>query len=136
MVLYPDVMRQAQAQIDQVVGRSRLPSFSDRDCLPYIDALVKEVHRWKTVGPLGVPRYTSQRGGQWIFTISFISIGRLLQRVFDSEKVCVGRDLANQALFMDIATILWAFDIKKATDVTGQPITPSDGYILDGGVFM
>ena len=60
MVLYPDVMRQAQAQIDQVVGRSRLPSFSDRDRLPYIDALVKEVHRWKTVGPLGLPRYTSQ----------------------------------------------------------------------------
>ena len=53
-----------------------------------------------------------------------------------SCRVCAGRDLANQALFMDIATILWAFDIKKATDATGQPIAPPDGYILDGGVFM
>ena len=56
MLLYPDVMRKAQAEIDSVVGRDRLPTFSDRDQLPYIRALVKEVLRWKPITPLGLAR--------------------------------------------------------------------------------
>jgi cytochrome P450 len=53
MTLYPNVMRTAQAELDQVVGRDRMPSFSDRANLPYIEAIVKEVLRWRPVGPLG-----------------------------------------------------------------------------------
>lgn len=53
MVLYPDVMRTAQAEIDEVVGRDRLPNFGDYDKLPYINAIVKEVLRWRPVLPLG-----------------------------------------------------------------------------------
>ena len=60
MVLYPDAMRRAQAEIDAVVGRERMPSFLDRAKLPFIDAMVKEVLRWRTVGPLGLPRRTTQ----------------------------------------------------------------------------
>lgn len=60
MLLYPDVMRRAQSQIDTVVGRGRLPSFSDKESLPYIDAIVKEVLRWRPVGPLALPRFTTQ----------------------------------------------------------------------------
>ena len=36
-----------------VVGSDRLPTFSDRKFLPYVDALVKEVFRWHIVVPLG-----------------------------------------------------------------------------------
>jgi len=54
MCLYPDVMRKAQTQIDQVVGRDRLPTFADFDNLHYIRAIVKEVLRWRPVGPLGM----------------------------------------------------------------------------------
>lgn len=53
MVLYPDVQAKAQAEIDSVVGSDRLPCFNDRDSLPYVDALCKEVLRWHSVGPLG-----------------------------------------------------------------------------------
>lgn len=53
MVLYPNVMRKAQNEIDSVVGRDRLPSFSDQDELPYVRAMVKEVLRWRPVAPLG-----------------------------------------------------------------------------------
>ncbi|KDQ23377.1 hypothetical protein PLEOSDRAFT_1049198 [Pleurotus ostreatus PC15] len=69
MVLYPEVQSKAQAELDRVVGDKRLPVFSDRDSLPYIDALVKEVLRcvcissrptysrcrWNPVAPLGLP---------------------------------------------------------------------------------
>ncbi|KAF9463397.1 cytochrome P450 [Collybia nuda] len=51
MVLYPDVMRKAQAEIDEVVGRDRLPNFGDYNKLPYIHAMVKEVLRWRPVVP-------------------------------------------------------------------------------------
>ncbi|KAG6327409.1 hypothetical protein ID866_11680, partial [Astraeus odoratus] len=53
MTLYPNVQKVAQAEIDAVVGFDRLPSFSDRDSLPYTEALVKEVLRWHVAGPLG-----------------------------------------------------------------------------------
>lgn len=53
MLLYPDVLRKAQDEIDAVVGRDRLPAFGDKNKLPYIRALVKEVLRWRPVGPLG-----------------------------------------------------------------------------------
>ena len=53
MVLYPDVLHRAQQEIDRVIGNDRLPSFKDRDNLPYIDALCKEVFRWENVVPVG-----------------------------------------------------------------------------------
>ncbi|KAH9019123.1 cytochrome P450 [Lactarius pseudohatsudake] len=56
MILYPEVQRKAQAEIDRVVGNSRLPDFSDQDALPYVQAVLKEVSRWHPVTPLGVPR--------------------------------------------------------------------------------
>lgn len=55
MTLYPDAQRKAQAEIDAVVGASRLPDFGDRHSLPYVSALVKELLRWHIVAPIGVP---------------------------------------------------------------------------------
>jgi cytochrome P450 len=54
MTLYPEVQRKAQAEIDRVVGNSRLPDYSDQDELPYVDAVLKEVLRWHPVTPLGM----------------------------------------------------------------------------------
>ena len=53
MVLYPEVQKKAQAEIDAVVGQNRLPEFRDRPSLPYINAVVKESLRWNLVAPLG-----------------------------------------------------------------------------------
>ena len=53
MVHHPDIMRKAQAELDRVVGRDRLPSFTDMPHLPYIRAIVKEVLRWRPPGPMG-----------------------------------------------------------------------------------
>ncbi|KAJ3509588.1 hypothetical protein NLJ89_g5139 [Agrocybe chaxingu] len=54
MTLYPDVMRKAQEEIDAVVGQDRLPIFSDRENLPYTNALVLEIARWHTAAPTAV----------------------------------------------------------------------------------
>ncbi|KAJ3509589.1 hypothetical protein NLJ89_g5143 [Agrocybe chaxingu] len=55
MVLYPDAMRKAQEEMDAVIGPERLPKYSDRDNLPYTNALIMEVMRWHAVAPLGAP---------------------------------------------------------------------------------
>ena len=52
MTLYPDVMRSAQAELDKVVGRGRLPTFADRPNLPYIEAIYKEALRWRPTSAL------------------------------------------------------------------------------------
>ncbi len=46
MLKYPDVQKKAQREIDSVVGLNRLPAFSDKSCLPYLAAVLKEVLRF------------------------------------------------------------------------------------------
>ncbi|OBZ72885.1 O-methylsterigmatocystin oxidoreductase [Grifola frondosa] len=58
MLLYPDVQRKAQAELESIVGPGRLPDFSDRESLPYVNAIALECFRWRPVLPLGVPRQT------------------------------------------------------------------------------
>lgn len=38
MRLYPDVMHKAQAELDAVVGRERMPIFKDEGSLPYVSS--------------------------------------------------------------------------------------------------
>ncbi|KAF9531077.1 cytochrome P450 [Crepidotus variabilis] len=60
MVLHPGVQKKAQAELDSVVGNGRLPSFSDRDSLPYLSAVASEVLRWHAVTPTGVPHRVTE----------------------------------------------------------------------------
>jgi Cytochrome P450 len=53
LVLFPHAQKRAQAELDVVVGRDRLPTFNDRPRLPYIEAFCKEMMRWLMVTPLG-----------------------------------------------------------------------------------
>ena len=71
MLHYPDIQKKAQAEVDKVVGSSRMPEVSDMDSLPYVTALIKEVarspffphcefvylthFRWRPVAPTGFP---------------------------------------------------------------------------------
>ncbi|MCL7031228.1 hypothetical protein MKW94_025874 [Papaver nudicaule] len=52
MVLHPDIQSKAQAEIDSVVGASRLVSDSDLPSLPYLLAIIKETLRVHPPGPL------------------------------------------------------------------------------------
>jgi len=55
MLLFPDAQMNAQLEIDRVVGADRFPSFEDRPSLPYVEAVLREVMRWRPVTPLGIP---------------------------------------------------------------------------------
>ena len=60
MVLFPEVQRKAQAEIDTIVGLTRFPSFADRGALPYVNAMVKEALRWNPVISTGKELHSSR----------------------------------------------------------------------------
>jgi len=50
---FPEPMRKAQEEIDRVVGPDRSPHWDDSPNLPYVNAFVKEVFRWRSVAIIG-----------------------------------------------------------------------------------
>ena len=60
MTLHPEVQAKAREEIDRVVGTHRLPTFSDRENLPYVEAVVKEAFRWHPIAPMGLPHVTTE----------------------------------------------------------------------------
>jgi cytochrome P450 len=54
-LLHPEAQKRARDEIDAVVGRDRLPTFEDRPKLPFVDAMCKEVLRWRPTMPLCAP---------------------------------------------------------------------------------
>jgi cytochrome P450 len=55
MAIFPEAQKKAQEELDRVIGSDRLPLTSDKASLPYIEAMVKETHRWHPVAPMGLP---------------------------------------------------------------------------------
>ncbi|KIK53249.1 hypothetical protein GYMLUDRAFT_179178 [Collybiopsis luxurians FD-317 M1] len=55
MILYPEVQKKAQAELDAILGKETLPKLVDRERLPYLNALTLEVLRWHSVVPSALP---------------------------------------------------------------------------------
>uniref|UniRef100_A0A7N6A0Z4 Cytochrome P450, family 2, subfamily P, polypeptide 6 n=1 Tax=Anabas testudineus TaxID=64144 RepID=A0A7N6A0Z4_ANATE len=73
MILYPDIQgvasecflfspcpERVQAEIDAVIGSSRQPSVTDRENMPYTDAVIHEIQRMGDIIPLNVIRMTTK----------------------------------------------------------------------------
>ncbi|KIK54001.1 hypothetical protein GYMLUDRAFT_77292 [Collybiopsis luxurians FD-317 M1] len=57
---YPEVALRTQKDLDEVVGRARLPAAEDEINLPYIRAVIKEVQRVHASFWTATPHYTSE----------------------------------------------------------------------------
>ncbi|KAJ3474621.1 hypothetical protein NLI96_g12354 [Meripilus lineatus] len=55
LLLNPQAQKKAQGEIDKVIGVHRLPDFTDREALPYVECLMYETMRWHPAVPLGIP---------------------------------------------------------------------------------
>jgi 26-hydroxylase len=53
MLRNPDAMKRVQNELDQVVGRSRLPRIDDLRYLPITETTILEVLRISSIVPLG-----------------------------------------------------------------------------------
>ncbi|KAJ7826064.1 cytochrome P450 [Mycena olivaceomarginata] len=140
MTMYPEVQKKAQAAVDEVVGRGRLPDFQDD--IPYIDAVVHEVLRWRTVVPLGVSHAVTQDDVYKGYLIPAGAVvrwltedGKINPEMRDStpafgfgRRICPGKDMAQWSVWISAASILATFDISKSIDEKGVPIEPSGEY--------
>lgn len=54
MAIFPEAQRKAKQEIDAVVGSDRLVTYDDWSSLPYVEALYREVLRWKPVAPMSI----------------------------------------------------------------------------------
>nr|XP_050869101.1 probable cytochrome P450 304a1 [Vespula vulgaris]XP_050869102.1 probable cytochrome P450 304a1 [Vespula vulgaris] len=56
MMHFPNVAKKVKEEIHKVVGSGRLPTWEDRNKLPYTEATIRETMRYETLTPLGVIR--------------------------------------------------------------------------------
>ncbi|KAG9090639.1 hypothetical protein FRC06_000946 [Ceratobasidium sp. 370] len=154
MVLHPDVQARAQAEIDVLLGDGRLPEMSDRESLPYVCCIVKEVLRWWPVFPLGVPHASTEgdvyRGyhipkGATIIANTWAICNdpnvypepekfkpeRFLDPLVPNapgfgfgRRSCPGIHFAEATLFITMCTLLMVFDIRPKRDEHGNEMLP------------
>ena len=176
MIAFPEVQRRAQAELDAVVGRDRLPTFADAPRLPYVCAIIKEILRWRPGAPFGVPHVATEEDwyeGMYIpkGTVCIANIwhcnhdravfgddadefrperhldenGELLPGPFETNqaghsafgfgrRICVGKDLAAESLFIDTVRILWATKLECTRDENGIEVPLDTETIIDAGV--
>ncbi|KAH9994277.1 cytochrome P450 [Russula vinacea] len=176
MVAFPESQRRAQAELDAVVGRARLPTYADAPRLPYVRAIIKEVFRWRPAVRLGLPHVAAEddwyegmfipKGATCMANIWHCNHDRSVfgddadefkpeRHLGDNDellpgpketnqeghvsfgfgrRVCVGRNLANDSLFIHTARILWAATLKCVRDGNGKELPPNINAVVDVGV--
>ncbi|PCH42022.1 cytochrome P450 [Wolfiporia cocos MD-104 SS10] len=171
MSLHPEVQSKAQAELDYVLGPGILPKVSDRHNLPYVAALLQEIHRWNPVAPLGMrqspsglPHAVAQDDyyGDYLIPAGSTVVANIWALLHDSalypnpmeffperfldksdadinpdprldafgygRRVCPGKNLADDTLFMAVATVLALFTINKPIGPDGSIIEPTVDY--------
>lgn len=166
----PSCVARAHAVLDEVVGRDRLPRFSDRSRLTFIDAVVHELFRWRPISPGSIPRRADRNDqfkgvkiGKGVTVMANAwAIGRdeavldpalgdlqefmperwlrqddageaklrtdLPLPVFgQGRRICQGKRVATDGTFMQVASLLWAFDFEL-TD--GEVVDPWEMVVV------
>ncbi|KAF8273305.1 cytochrome P450 [Lactarius quietus] len=123
MLAYPEVQARAQAELDEVVGRGRPPTFADVPSLPYIRAMVKETLRWSPIAPFGVPHASTTDDWYEGMLIPKGTICLQNMRVLNSDPEVFGSNVAE-------------FDPTRYLDGKGQVKTlmesREDGHVSFG----
>ncbi|GKZ73713.1 hypothetical protein AnigIFM50267_010649 [Aspergillus niger] len=144
VVLHPHCLREAQQELDRVVGPDRLPSFGDIPQLSYINAILNEAMRWQTPIPFAIPRTTTQddeyKGyhipsgtviipNVWAMMLNpevfpdqdkfkperWIENPNLDHSPFGfGRRICPGRHLGWDSVFILTARLLWAYNITHS----------------------
>ncbi|KAJ7254720.1 putative monooxygenase [Mycena rebaudengoi] len=133
MMLNPAVQAKAQAEIDSVVGRDRLPTIADQASLPYVRSVVTEVFRLNPPIPLEVftnpmefhpDRYQNRDSEMEKVNSVVFGFGR---------RLCPGKLLAENTLFAIAATVFATCEIVPKVDKNGNEIIPNVTY--SSGIF-
>ncbi|KAF8488264.1 CyP450 monooxygenase [Gautieria morchelliformis] len=143
------------ATLDEVIGADRLPTFKDRESLPYMNAVCKELQRWRPVAPLGVPHRLMEDD---VYNNNFIPRGSVVignawclnkhASKGDHDETVYGPDtehfeperflrqsardpsavFADNTIYLAASSILKVFNISHAKDANGAEIPVHDSF--------
>jgi cytochrome P450 len=181
MLLFPEVKKKAQDEIERVVGKDRLPTLEDEPALQYIRGCVKESLRWMPTTILGsvphavtrddvymgykIPKGAAVMNNVWgihmdsnrspeprrfdpdRFKDDFLNCADSATQPDASKRdaftfgagrrICPGTHVAEASLFLGMARMLWAFDIKPVINpATGEAILPDPERLTQGIMAM
>ncbi|EFR00675.1 hypothetical protein MGYG_03680 [Nannizzia gypsea CBS 118893] len=149
-VLHQDAVKEAQEELDRVVGPDRLPTFEDMPKLPYVNAFIAEVQRWRPIAVTGmphavleddeymgyrIPKGTPVAANHWSLEYDEEVFGDPSnfrpQRWIDNpalptcpfgfgRRACPGQHLVRDTLFSAVSRMLWAFNFDHVYDETGK----------------
>ncbi|KZT23364.1 cytochrome P450 [Neolentinus lepideus HHB14362 ss-1] len=152
MVRNPVIQARAQAEMDLVVGKDRLPTFEDRVHLTYLQCIVMEALRWGATTPVGVAHRLCEDdvyGGFHLPKDSMI-IANAYAMLYDPKgrtpqpdprgpafgfgrRVCPGKDIAENNIWISIASLFYAFKVSPAVDKNGKEI-PIDSAFAEHSI--
>ncbi|KAJ1310605.1 hypothetical protein OPQ81_009136 [Rhizoctonia solani] len=154
MMLHPEIQQKAQAELDNLIGYSRLPLMEDRHQLPYVNRLIQELLRWCPVLPTGVPHATTDddiyqgfripKGAIVFANIWAMSRNENVYRnpeKFDPDRFldpsvpscpvfgfgrreCPGNHFAESSIFIIIASLLAVFNFRIPKNASGEENRP------------
>ncbi|EJT98919.1 cytochrome P450, partial [Dacryopinax primogenitus] len=139
---HPHIMRAAQESIDVVCGL-RPPSFEDREKLPYIEALIKEMMRWGSGVPAGIPHVASEVDGSVYYreytipkgTVFFDNIWSVLIQTRD-PSVYTSPEVFDPTRFLDESGKLLPATPDTRLDLLrfghGRRVCPGKGFAVNG----
>ncbi|KAK5560797.1 hypothetical protein LTR46_001105 [Exophiala xenobiotica] len=164
MVIFPEVMKKAQEEVDRVTGPDRLPTMNDEQDLQYIRAIPHCVIQDDEYQGYKIPK-----GAAVIHNVYSINMDPArypdprrfepdrykddFQNAADAatasdvskrdhftfgagRRLCQGIHVAERSLFIGIARLAWAFDVNPATDSDGKPVIPDTDSYMSGFVVM
>ncbi|XP_014674914.1 PREDICTED: cytochrome P450 2U1-like, partial [Priapulus caudatus] len=75
MLKHQDVCRKVQAEIDDIIGRGRLPNMADANKMPFTEATIMEIQRLGNIVPLGAVHATSEESRKCNLEVNTIPDG-------------------------------------------------------------
>ncbi|KAF8468544.1 cytochrome P450 [Gautieria morchelliformis] len=154
MLLYPNCLKKAQAEVDAVVGTDgrTIPGFEHIDSLPYCAALMKEVFRWAPCGfkiqanTMVIPCIWTMHHNEKAFPDSYtfnperfisqdvpLNLAEGHYSFGFGRRKCPGQYLAAKSVWIAVTRLIWGFDISPEHDLGGKPI-PVDPARCTSGV--
>ncbi|KAJ3502256.1 hypothetical protein NLJ89_g8969 [Agrocybe chaxingu] len=122
----------------------RLPDFSERASLPYVEALYREVLRYHPPLPIGVahalleddtktyPDPEDFRPERFFHENGELNGDDKLLAYGFGRRICVGKHIASATLWITFASILTCFGIGKAKDELGNESEVNGEYEDEG----
>ncbi|KAF9235736.1 cytochrome P450 [Melanogaster broomeanus] len=120
---HPEAQARVQEELDDVVGRGRVPTWEDWSSLPQLHAFVSEALRWRPdvvwgyiSRPVAFPdpeRFDPQR---WFDEDGQLRNDKRMCTYGFGRRVCPGLHVANRSLYINLALLLWSFRITQRPD--------------------